>query len=159
VKKFLGNIKDLLYKESVRIMFEMFKLLGCKTNIKLHFLLLCLDYFPPNLGAVSEEQGERFRHDLKYVERRHQGRWDIDMMADFCRSIARDDASREQSRASRTYQLYGKRKRATEESLRTFPRSVMRVSFQLMYLLLCLQSCFALCYIFLLCMPNFIHKE
>jgi hypothetical protein len=84
-------------------------------SLKLHFLASHLDYFPPNLGAVSEEQGERFQQDLKGVERRYHGRWYVNMMADYCWSIARDDASREHSAISRTYKFYGKRKRATEE--------------------------------------------
>jgi hypothetical protein len=116
VKKFLGNIKDPLYKEIVRNMLDKFKLLGCKMSLKLHFLASHLDYGPPNLGAVSEQQGERFHQELKDVERHYQGRWDVNMKADYCWSIARDDASREPSRASRTYKFYGKRKRATEES-------------------------------------------
>jgi hypothetical protein len=115
VKKFLGNIRVPLYKEIVRNMLDKFKILGCKMSLKLHFLTSHLDYFPPNLGAVSEEQGERFHQDLKDVERRHQGSWDVNMMAGYCWSIALDDASREHSRASRTYKLYWKRKRAGEE--------------------------------------------
>jgi hypothetical protein len=51
-------------------------------SLKLHFLASHLDHFPPNLGAVSEEQGERFHQDLKDVERRYQGRWDVNMMVD-----------------------------------------------------------------------------
>jgi hypothetical protein len=113
VKKFLGNIKDPLYKEIARNMLDMFKLLGCNMSLKLHLLASHLDYFPPNLGAVSEEQGERFHQDLKDVERRYQGRWNVNMMADYCWSIARDDPSREHSRSSRTHKFYGKRKRAT----------------------------------------------
>ena len=58
-------------------------------SLKLHFLASHLDYFPPNLGAVNEEQGERFHQDLKDVERRYQGRWDVNMMADYCWSVAR----------------------------------------------------------------------
>jgi hypothetical protein len=77
VKKFLGNIKDHLYKEIVRNIFENFKLLDCNMILKLYLLASHLDYFPPNLGAVSEEQGERFHQDLKEVERRYQGRWDV----------------------------------------------------------------------------------
>jgi len=61
VKKFLGNIKDPLCIEIVRNMLDKFKLLGCKMSLKLNFLASYLDYFPPNLGAVSEEQDERFR--------------------------------------------------------------------------------------------------
>jgi hypothetical protein len=102
VNTFLRNIKDPLYKEIVRNMLNKFKLLVCNINLKLHFLASRLDYFPPDLGVVSEEQGERFHQDLKDVERRYQGRWDVNMMADFCWSIARDDPSREHSSSSRT---------------------------------------------------------
>jgi hypothetical protein len=114
-KKFLGNIKNPLYKEIVRNMVDTFKLLGRNMSLKLHFLASHLDYFPPNLGAVNEEQGERFHQDVKEVERRYQGRWDVNMMTDYCWSIARDNPSREHSRTSRTHKFYGKRKRATEE--------------------------------------------
>jgi hypothetical protein len=51
VKKFLGNIKNTLYKRIVRNMLDKFKLLGCNTSLKLHFLSSHLDYFPPNLRA------------------------------------------------------------------------------------------------------------
>jgi len=98
VKKFLGNIKVLLHKEIVRNTLDKFKLLGCNMSLKLHFLASHLDYFPSNLEAVSEEQGERFHQDLKEVERRYQGRWDVNMMADYCWSIARDDPSRSTQR-------------------------------------------------------------
>jgi len=37
--------------------------------VKLHFLYFHLDFFPANLGDVSEEQGERFQ-DMKEAERR-----------------------------------------------------------------------------------------
>jgi hypothetical protein len=72
-----------------------FKLLGCNMSLKLNFLVSHLGYFPLSLGAVSEEQGERFHQDLKDVERRYQGHWDVNMMADYCRSIARDNPFRE----------------------------------------------------------------
>jgi hypothetical protein len=80
VKKFLGNIKGPLYKETVRNMLNKFKLFGCKMSLKLNFLASHFDYFPLNLAAVSEEQGERFHQDLKDVERCYQGRWDVNMM-------------------------------------------------------------------------------
>jgi hypothetical protein len=96
-------------------MIDKFKVLGCKMSLKLHFLASHLDYFPPKLEAVSEEQGKRFHLQLKDVERRYQGRWDENTTADYCWSITRDDASREHSTTSRTYKFYGKRKRATEE--------------------------------------------
>ncbi|GBO40503.1 hypothetical protein AVEN_112430-1 [Araneus ventricosus] len=62
---FLGNEKDPNYKSIVEE-----KILGCSMSLKVHFLDSHLDYFPENLGAVSEEQGERFYQDIKEIERR-----------------------------------------------------------------------------------------
>jgi hypothetical protein len=59
IAKFLGNYKDPNYKQIVEKMLEKFIALGC-ASLKVHFLNAHLDYFPENLGAVSEEQGERF---------------------------------------------------------------------------------------------------
>lgn len=59
-------------------------------SIKVHFLFSHLDKFPENLGSVSDEQGERFHQDMRDMEERYQGRWDKNMMADYCWSIKRD---------------------------------------------------------------------
>ncbi|KAJ4426956.1 hypothetical protein ANN_26755 [Periplaneta americana] len=37
-------------------MLDKFKVLGYNMNLKLHFLLAHIEYFPANLGALSEEQ-------------------------------------------------------------------------------------------------------
>ncbi|GBM73364.1 hypothetical protein AVEN_58666-1 [Araneus ventricosus] len=50
-----------------------------------------LKYFPGILGAVSEEQRESFHKDIKEMERRHQGRWNVNMMADYCWMLHRED--------------------------------------------------------------------
>jgi hypothetical protein len=55
-------------------MLDKFKELGCNMSFKVHFLDSHLDNFPANLGAVSEEQAERFHQDIKEMERRCQGR-------------------------------------------------------------------------------------
>jgi hypothetical protein len=39
-------------------------------SLKVRFLNAHLDYFPENLGAVSEEQGERFHKDIQEMETR-----------------------------------------------------------------------------------------
>jgi hypothetical protein len=46
-----------------------------KSNMstKLHFLHAHLDYFPENLGDVSDEHGERFHQDILIMEKRYQG--------------------------------------------------------------------------------------
>ena len=57
-----------------------------------------LDYFPSNLGDFSEEQGERFHQDISVMENRYQGRWDVNMMADFCWMLKRDTVSKSKKR-------------------------------------------------------------
>ncbi|KAJ8957397.1 hypothetical protein NQ318_004877 [Aromia moschata] len=90
VENFLGKHKAENYVEIVNKMLNSFKSLGCNMSIKVHYLDSHLDRFPENLGDMSEEQGERFHQDIKIMEDRYQGRWDIHMMADYCWSLKRD---------------------------------------------------------------------
>ena len=39
---------------------------------------------------MSDEQGERFPQNIKTMEEHYQGRWDNQMMADYCWSIKGD---------------------------------------------------------------------
>ncbi|GFX82409.1 uncharacterized protein TNCV_2870901 [Trichonephila clavipes] len=87
---FLGNKNDPNYKALVAELLQKYKILGCNMSVKVHFLHSHLDYFPENLGAVNEEQGERFHQDIKEMERRYQGRWNVNMMADYCWMLKRD---------------------------------------------------------------------
>ena len=48
--------------------------------LKIHFLHSHLNFFLPNLGEVSDEQGERFYQDISVLEGRHQSRFDANMM-------------------------------------------------------------------------------
>lgn len=54
-----------------------------------HFVDSYID-FPENIGDHSKEQGERFHQDIKKIEARYQGRWNVNMMADFCWTFKRD---------------------------------------------------------------------
>lgn len=90
IKNFLGNKKADNHEVLVNEMLLAFRDLGCNMSIKVHFLNSHLDRFPENLGAVSDEQGERFHQDLMVMEERYQGRWDRNMMADYCWSIQRE---------------------------------------------------------------------
>ena len=49
-------------------------------NLKAHFLFNDLNFFPKNVGDVSKEQGGRFLQDIKEMEKRYQGRWNVNMM-------------------------------------------------------------------------------
>ena len=59
-------------------------------SVEVHFLNSHLEYFPENLGALSKEQGERFHQDIKIMEKRYQGRWNINMIADYCWCLMRN---------------------------------------------------------------------
>ena len=74
-------------------------------SVKVHFLYSHLDYFPENLGAFSEEQGERFHQDIKVMKKRYQGRWNINMIADYCWSLMRETSEFEHSRQSKRRKL------------------------------------------------------
>jgi hypothetical protein len=69
IEKLLGNHKDEDYENIVRIMFKNFHILRCNMSLKVNFLFSHLNLFPKNLGAVSEEQGERLDQDIKQMER------------------------------------------------------------------------------------------
>ena len=53
-------------------------------SLKIHFLDPHLDFFPDNLGAVSDEQGERFHQDISALEKRYQGQRSARMLVDYC---------------------------------------------------------------------------
>ena len=91
VHNFLGKHRSPDYEQIVSELLESMKNLGSRMSIKMHFLHSHLDYFPENCGDFSEEQGERFHQDISTMEARYQGRWDVNMMADFCWSLARDE--------------------------------------------------------------------
>lgn len=90
VKNFLGNKKSPNYEEMVSKLLEDYKALGCNMSLKMHFLHSHLNFFPENLGAVSDEHGERFHQDIMAMEKRYQGKWSPKMVADFCWTLKRD---------------------------------------------------------------------
>jgi hypothetical protein len=53
-------------------------------SLKIHFLDSHLDFFPHNLGKVSDEHGERFHQDIAVMESRYQGHEGPNMLADYC---------------------------------------------------------------------------
>ena len=71
-ENFLGNHKAENYIEIVENMIEAFGRLGSRMSLKLHFLHSHLEFFPDNLGAVSDEHGERFHQNIAVVETRYE---------------------------------------------------------------------------------------
>ena len=102
VQEFLGNTKASNYRYLVNVMLRNFQALGSRMSIKFHYLFSHLDYFPENLGHVSEEQRERFLQDNKIRDggRRYQGRWDAHTMSDYCWTLIRDCTEQSYKRIS-----------------------------------------------------------
>jgi len=59
-------------------------------SMKIHFLGPHLDFFPENLGEVSDENGESFHQGILVVEKRYQCKWASSMLADYCWTLKRD---------------------------------------------------------------------
>ena len=60
VQGFLGNNKEDNYAELVANLVNSYGNMGCRMSMKVHMLDAHLDEFKENLGAYSEEHGERF---------------------------------------------------------------------------------------------------
>lgn len=59
-KEFLGNNKDEIYKNFIDAFLKVYEILGCRMSLKLIFLHSNLIFILENVGAISDEQGERF---------------------------------------------------------------------------------------------------
>ena len=61
-KDFLGYHKAANYQDVVQDLLTLYKAMGCNMSmsLKIHFLASQFDFFPENLGEVSDKHGERF---------------------------------------------------------------------------------------------------
>ena len=87
---FLGNYRAENYRDLVEDLLRAYKLMGCNMSLKIHFLHSHLDIFPPNLGDVSDEHGERFHQDILEMERRYKVKSVTNMLADYCWQLISD---------------------------------------------------------------------
>ena len=88
-KDSLGNHKAANYQDVVQDLLTSYKAVGCNMSLKIHYLESRLDFFPENLGEVSDEHGQRFHQDLMAMEKRYQGKWTSSMLADYCWTLKR----------------------------------------------------------------------
>ncbi len=95
---FLGVYRAEDYKERVICMLKCYQKMGCNMSLKLHFLHSHIDAFPINLGAFSDEHGERFHQDIQNIENRYKGKWTVAMMSDYCWTLARDSVDENHKR-------------------------------------------------------------
>mgnify|MGYP004581398979 CR=1 FL=1 len=97
-KNFLGNNKSPDYVAVVAEFLKAYEEMDCNMSIKIHFLHSHLEFFPENLGKLSDEQGERFHKELWEIEKRFQGKSSVNMMSEYCWSVKRNESDFELKR-------------------------------------------------------------
>jgi hypothetical protein len=55
-------------------------------------------FFFFNMGAISDEHGERFHHDISQIEERYRGKWSPYILADHCWSLISETPTGENKR-------------------------------------------------------------
>ena len=95
---FLGNTHVPDYQVCIEKLPKSYEDMGCRMSLKIHFL-------QPNLGAVSDEHGERFHQDITKMETNYQGKRNPGMMGDFCWMLLRDIPEAKYTRSSKKTQF------------------------------------------------------
>lgn len=91
------------YKEIIDDMLRKFEKIGARLSLKMHFLKSHKDFFPDNLGAYSDEHGERFHQDISDIEERFNGRFIPSMLGEYCWSLLRDTKAVHKRRSPRKH--------------------------------------------------------
>jgi hypothetical protein len=78
------------YQVVVQDLLTSYKAMERNMSLKIHFLESHLDFFPENLGEVSDEHGERFHQNIMAMEKRYQRKCTSSMFADCCWTLKRD---------------------------------------------------------------------
>ena len=100
-KDFLGNHKTANYQDVVQVLLTSYKAMGCNMSLKIHFLVSHLNFFPENLGEISDEHGERFHQDTK-------GEWTSSTLADYCWTLKMNVPDAKYRQKSNASTFYGK---------------------------------------------------
>ena len=87
-------------------MLKSYERMGCRMSLKMHFLHSHLDFFPANLGAVSDEHGERFHQQISIMENRYQGNFNPNMMGDYCWFLQTETLSSFKRQKKRKHQSF-----------------------------------------------------
>lgn len=97
---FLGNKRASNYVDLVQNFLQKFEAINALMSIKMHFLKCHLNEFAENLGAYSDEHGERFHQDIKAMEKRYNGKSYTNMLGDHCWRLIREAPDTKWSRLS-----------------------------------------------------------
>lgn len=103
IKNFLGNKRAENYKEIIAEMMSAFRDMKVDMSLEIHFLHDHLEFFPENLGAYSDEHGERFHQDIALIEKRYKGKDYCKMLGEYCWTICRSSSEEHARKRSRTF--------------------------------------------------------
>jgi hypothetical protein len=59
-------------------------------SVKINFLRSHVDFFPLNLGAVSDKHGESFHQDISTMEEMYAGKLSQNMLDDYCWNLTEE---------------------------------------------------------------------
>ncbi|GBN84852.1 hypothetical protein AVEN_256417-1 [Araneus ventricosus] len=89
-KKLLRKSQSRKLRQIVNNLLKGYKTMGCNMSLKIHFLHSHLEFYPENLGSVSDEHGERFHQDFSNMGACYQEKWNPKMLADYFWTLKMD---------------------------------------------------------------------
>ena len=92
---FLGLYKSDDFEDMGANLFRNYHIRGYKISLKVHFLNSNLPFFHENLGAVSNEHGEKFQQDIAVFEKQFKGKCSTGILAEYCWTLKRDKPEQE----------------------------------------------------------------
>lgn len=112
---FLGNKKAENFKELVTDLLKKYEKIGALMSLKLHFLMNHIDEFADNLGAYSDQHGERFHQDIKVMENRYKGKDYRNMLGNHCWHLIREDPTVPWQRQAKTLMYFNAAKKPSKK--------------------------------------------
>ncbi|KAJ8666489.1 hypothetical protein QAD02_008151 [Eretmocerus hayati] len=101
ITNFLGNEKSDDLEQLIEIMLNNFRKMKVNMSLKIHMQDCHLDFFPENLGAVSNEYCERFHQDISVLKSRYNSYRGINMLADYCWSVISESCDEHERKSTR----------------------------------------------------------
>ena len=80
-------------------MLQNFHEMKVNMSLKIHIMHSHLDFFPENMGAVSDEHCEWFHQDIATIQKRFKGKWSENALVDYCWNLMTDEANAHHRRA------------------------------------------------------------
>ena len=87
---FWGTHETENYRDMVADLVQSYKAVGCNVSLEGHFLVCHLDFFPADIGTVSDELVERLHHNISTMRKQYQAMVSPIVLADYYWTFRRD---------------------------------------------------------------------